>query len=263
MGGAGYPLHPHPNPPPTGEGTHRGFQQKTEAPAPAWQGKVRPAGSLDSHPENPRWLPTPLAKNPLAGDQAAVAEVKEMLAATVEQARRYWWVFLLLGVVLVVGGVLSVAYPFVSSVAAVRVFGAVLVISGAVTIVGAFWAGRWSSLLLQILVGLLYLVAGIAIRDTPVESTAMLTLFAAAFFIVVGAFRVIVAVVERFPQWGWAVLNGLVTLLLGMIVYDTFPESALWLIGLMVGCELLFNGLSWVMLGLFLRRLPEEEEAAE
>ena len=184
-----------------------------------------------------------------------------ILGQEMESARKHWWLFLLLGFVLVLGGFVAVAYPFVSSLGAVMVLGIVLIVSGIFTIIGAFWAGKWSALLLQLLVGILYVMAGMAIRDAPVESTALLTMFIAAFFIVVGVFRIIVSLVERFPQWGWALLNGVVTLIAGMIIYDTFPVSALWLIGLLVGLELLFNGWTWIMLSLVIRQSPEGEES--
>jgi uncharacterized membrane protein HdeD (DUF308 family) len=166
---------------------------------------------------------------------------------------------LLLGIMLSLGGIVALAYPFVSSLGAVMVLGIVLIVCGICTVIGAFWAGRWSALLLQLLVGILYVMAGMVIRDAPIESIAMLTLCAAAFFIVVGAFRIIVSLVERFPQWGWALLNGVVTLLAGLIIYDTFPNSAFWVIGLLVGLELLFNGWTWIMLSLVIRRLPDGE----
>ncbi len=141
------------------------------------------------------------------------------------------------------------------------VLGIVLIVSGIFTIIGAFGAGKWCALLLQLLVGILYLMAGMAIRDAPVESTALVTMFIAAFFIVAGAFRIIVSVVERFPQWGWALINGVVTLLAGLIIYDSFPFSALWVIGLLVGIELLFNGWTWIMLSLVIRQIPENKES--
>ena len=161
-----------------------------------------------------------------------------------ERLHRDWWWFLLLGILLVVGGILALSCPFFMSVAVVSVLGIVLIIGGAAMIIASFWAGKWSAFFLQLLVGILYVMAGIAIRDTPLESTAVLTLFIAAFFIVVGAFRIVVALVERFPQWGWALLNGVVTLMAGVIIYDLFPSSALWLIGLLVGLEMLFNGIT-------------------
>ncbi len=186
-----------------------------------------------------------------------MAEALSAFGDDMERARKHWWLFLLLGIVLVIGGITAIAYPCISSVAAVMVLGIILIVSGVFTIIGAFWAGKWSALLLQLLVGILYIMAGIAIRDAPVESTGILTLFVAAFFIVVGAFRIIVSLVERFPQWGWALLNGIVTLLAGIIIYDTFPNSALWVIGLLLGLELLLNGWTWIMLSVVIHNLPE------
>jgi len=193
---------------------------------------------------------------------ANAERVLETLGHDMERARKLWWMFLLLGSLLVMGGIAAIAYPFVSTVAVVVVLGAILIVAGVFTIVGAFWAGKWSALMLQMLVGVLYVVAGFAIRDAPLESTAVLTMFIAAFFIVVGAFRMIVALVERFPQWGWALFNGVVTFLAGIIIYDTFPESAIWVIGLLVGLELLFNGWTWIMLSLVIRQIPEGQTSA-
>ncbi len=178
-----------------------------------------------------------------------------------ERAREHWWMFMLLGVLLVLGGIVALTYPCVSSVGAVMVLGIILIVSGVFTIIGAFWAGKWSALFLQLLVGILYVMVGMAVRDSPLESTALVTMFVAAFFIVVGAFRIIVSVVERFPQWGWALINGVVTLLVGLIIYDSFPLSALWVIGLLVGIELLFNGWTWIMLSLVIRQIPENKES--
>ena len=183
-----------------------------------------------------------------------------VLGEEMGRVRKHWWMFLLLGIFMVLGSIVAIAYPLVGSVGAVLVLGIILMVSGIFTIIGAFWAGRWSALLLQLLVGVLYVMAGMAIRDAPVESTALLTMFIAAFFIVVGVFRIIVALVERFPQWGWALLNGVVTLLAGVIIYDTFPFSAIWLIGLLVGLELLFNGWTWIMLSMVIRNAPNKQE---
>ncbi len=176
-----------------------------------------------------------------------------------------WLWFFLLGVLLIVGGVVALTYPFVSSVGLVLVLGAILIIGGVATVIESFWAGRWGAFLLQLLVGILYIMAGLAIRDSPLESTGFLTLFIAAFFILVGTFRIVVSLVERFPQWGWALLNGVVTLIAGIIIYDSFPASAMWVIGLLIGLEMIFNGWTWIMLALSIRKLnppaPQTENA--
>ncbi len=174
-----------------------------------------------------------------------------------------WIWFFLLGVLLIVSGIVAISYPFMSSVGLVLVLGILLIIGGVATIIGAFWAGRWSAFLLQLLVGILYVMAGLAIRDSPLEATGFLTLFIAAFFILVGTFRVVVSLVERFPQWGWALLNGVITLIAGVIIYDAFPSSAMWVIGLLVGLEMIFNGWTWIMLALSIRQLNTPAAEAE
>jgi uncharacterized membrane protein HdeD (DUF308 family) len=69
-----------------------------------------------------------------------------------------------------------------------------------------------------------------------------------------GVFRIVFALSERFAGWPWVLLNGAVTLMLGFLIYKQWPASGLWVIGLFVGIELIFNGWAWVMLALGLRR---------
>ncbi len=173
--------------------------------------------------------------------------------------REAWWWLLLLGILLMVGGLAAVVYPLVSSASFIIILGTILIICGVAIIITAFWTGRWSAFLVQLLAGVLYVMAGMAIRDAPLESLAVLTLLMAAFFIVAGIFRSIAALVERFPLWGWALLNGVVTSMAGIVIYDTYPFSALWVIGLLIGLELIFNGLTWLMLALAIRRLPPNQ----
>jgi len=170
--------------------------------------------------------------------------------------REEWWWFLILGILLVLSGAVALIYPFVASVAVVMVLGVSMLVSGVATIVAAFWAGKWSALLLQLLIGIFYAVVGFIIMDTPLVSTVSLTLVMALMFLIVGIMRSVAALVIRFPQWGWALLSGILTTLVGIIIYKNLPETALWAIGTLVGIQLLFDGLFWVMLSLAIRRLP-------
>jgi uncharacterized membrane protein HdeD (DUF308 family) len=86
----------------------------------------------------------------------------------------------------------------------------------------------------------------------------MLTFFLAISFMVLGAFRTVGALIIRFPQWGWALLNGTITFLCGLVIYRHLPLDALWVIGLLVGLEMLFNGWTWIMLSIEVRKIPKE-----
>jgi uncharacterized membrane protein HdeD (DUF308 family) len=85
----------------------------------------------------------------------------------------------------------------------------------------------------------------------------LLTKFIAIFLIVSGLFRIVSALATRFRDWGWVLLNGGVTLLLGIIINRQLPEAALWVIGLFLGIEMIFNGWGWVMLALGLRSVAK------
>lgn len=200
------------------------------------------------------------ATNKTAG-QPAETVVERRLDKEFRHLKSTWWGFLLLGILLIVCGTAAVVFPaltILTSLVAVAILGVLLIVAGVATILAAFWAGKWSGVLVQLLVGIFYVVAGLAIADAPVQSAAMLALFVAAFFIVVGAFRTLAAFLIRFPHWGWALLNGLLTFLIGVVIYRNFPHGAIWIIGVLVGVEMLFHGWNWIMLSLAIRDIPEQ-----
>jgi uncharacterized membrane protein HdeD (DUF308 family) len=201
--------------------------------------------------------PTPTTAEPARPPRVAVALLVEH---ELRHLQKDWWWFVALGILLILSGLVALVYPTLSSIAAVVVLGMTLLVSGVATIVASFWAGKWSALILQLLVGILYVVTGFILMDTPIASTVNLTLFVAALFIVVGIMRSVAALVLRFPQWGWALLSGLLTTLVGTAIYKNLPETALWAIGTLVGIELIFDGWFWVMLGMALWKLPVSRE---
>jgi uncharacterized membrane protein HdeD (DUF308 family) len=187
-----------------------------------------------------------------------LTEAQRQLRHELGHLRASWCWIVSLGILLVLSGVLAITWPAFSSLAVVSVLGVILIVAGVATIVGSFWAGKWSGLLVQLLVGILYVVAGVAVTERPLATAALMTFFMAMSFIVLGMFRAVGALIIRFPQWGWALLNGVITFLCGMVIYRHLPLDALWVIGLLVGLEMMFNGWTWIMLGMQIRKLPEE-----
>ncbi len=186
----------------------------------------------------------------------------ERLQREFQHLRSDWWWLLLYGVLLALCGTVAIIVPALTFVAALIVLGVALMVGGVATIVMSFWAGKWSGMLVQLLVGVLYIVAAFTIFDTPVKATKVLILFVVGYFIVVGAYRILAALMIKFPNWGWALLNGIVTLLLGMIIYRHFHDyEAVWILGLLIGLEMLFNGWTWIMLSLAVRSIPEKTAA--
>ena len=150
------------------------------------------------------------------------------------------------------------ALTVLTTFAAVVVLGVALMVAGIATIITSLWAGKWSGMLVQLLVGILYLVVGFMVTEKPLQSAVAMTLFVAAFCIVAGIFRVVAALSVRYPYWGWSLLNGMITFLLGVMIYRQFPASAIWVLGLLVGLEMLFHGWTWIMLSLAIKKIPRQ-----
>jgi uncharacterized membrane protein HdeD (DUF308 family) len=118
----------------------------------------------------------------------------------------------------------------------------------------------WGGFFIDLLTGILYVVVGFMVVANPGTTAVALTLLIAMFLIFGGIFRIVVAAVVRFQNWVWLLLHGVVNLLLGIAIWRQWPLSGLWVIGLFVGIDMLFNGWSLVMLGLAAKNLPTREQ---
>src|SRR5262245_18920623 len=137
-------------------------------------------------PAPPNLQSSVMSIDPQSPGTPQIVVLRPQLHEEFRHVRSHWWWFLLLGILLAVCGTAALTLPtlaVLTSFAVVVILGVALMLSGVATIVTSFWAGKWSGTLLQLLVVILYLVAGFAITDTPGQSAAMLTLFIAAMFI--------------------------------------------------------------------------------
>ena len=177
------------------------------------------------------------------------------------ELRRSWGWYLVLGIVLIVLGTIAIGSTFVMTIASVFFFGWLLIIGGVMEVIHAFWHKRWAGFFLDLLTGILYVVAGWMMVSNPKESALLLTLIIAMFLVFEGVFRIVAALAVRYPHWGWLLFNGAISFLLGVSIWQRWPYSGLWVIGLFVGIEMLLNGWSLVMLSMTGRKLPDEASA--
>jgi uncharacterized membrane protein HdeD (DUF308 family) len=167
------------------------------------------------------------------------------------------------GIVLIVVGILAVASPMASGLAVTLVVGALLIVGGVAQCFLAFRAGAFGRALLIFLVGLVKLIAGIFLVTRPVAGLASLTLFLAAYFVAVGILAIVAALKLRgAPSWIWMLLNGIVTLLLGLMIWAQWPLSGAWAIGVLFGLQLLMNGIALASIGSAVRGAVKRAAAA-
>jgi uncharacterized membrane protein HdeD (DUF308 family) len=160
------------------------------------------------------------------------------------------------GIALILLGFAAIAAPAVATFTTVTVFGILLVVAGVVELVSLIWVRRWGTFFHHVLSGLLYLLMGDILLERPGLGAAAYTLLLAVFLVASGVARVVFAIGHPGPGRGWTILSGVISFALGVMVWRDFPESALWVIGTFVGIELLFNGMTWLMLGLAAGKLP-------
>lgn len=176
--------------------------------------------------------------------------------------RGNWFWFVGLGIALIVLGTVALGAVVVASLATAVVIGALMVTGGVVEAIGAFWCRGWSGFFFHLLAGVLSIVVGLLFLRAPVNALLALTLLMSCLLMGNGLFEIIVALTYRFAAWGWTLLSGVIDLALGVMIWQEWPASALWVIGLFVGISLVFRGINWIGLGLALRAIPKLEEPA-
>lgn len=188
----------------------------------------------------------------------SIADVEMRLVDTRRLIAEKWGWFLALGIVLIVAGLVAIAFPLFSTIAAKIMLGWLFLIGGAMMILHAFQAPGWQGFLWELLIGILYAVAGGYLAFFPLTGLLTLAILLAVLFIVEGIFEVIMALrVRPHEGWGFLLLSGLAALAVGVMIYMDLPGSAVWALGLLVGINLIFSGWSYVFLALAGRRAHE------
>jgi uncharacterized membrane protein HdeD (DUF308 family) len=164
-----------------------------------------------------------------------------------------WGHFLVLGFMLVLLGTLAIFYSLQAALVAMETLGIILVAGGLVQAFTSFWAGGWRGFFVQLILGILYAVAGTMMIRHPAIAAEAVTLLLALSYIAGGLIRLAFAVTHRVVGGGWILLNGVITFALGLMIWSKWPWDSLLVVGLFLGIDLVFLGWSWVMLGFAVR----------
>jgi uncharacterized membrane protein HdeD (DUF308 family) len=178
----------------------------------------------------------------------------QIRASALEDLQRHRGLFLVLGIALIVLGTIAIFAAGLFTLASVVFFGWLLMIGGGALVVHAFWARRWGGFFLQLLSGLLHLVVGWLFVARPGVGAVTLTLVFAISLVVQGTFRIGAALSAHVDGRGSLLLSGLVTLVLGLLIWNEWPLSGLWVIGLFLGVDMIVYG--WWIVSLAMAARP-------
>jgi uncharacterized membrane protein HdeD (DUF308 family) len=185
--------------------------------------------------------------------QQELSRIDPRVEELVRVGSRWKW-FFGFGAALVAVGAFAIAASFLTTLTTVAVFGALLLAGAAVELGSAIMSGSARGAFVHAMVGLVRLVIGALMLEHPMRAAEELTLMLAAGFLIGGLIRVGYALAHSFDGRGWALATGVIAVAFGISIWQQWPESGLWAIGLCIGIDILLIGGSWVMFGLALRQ---------
>jgi uncharacterized membrane protein HdeD (DUF308 family) len=162
-----------------------------------------------------------------------------------------WGWLLVLGIVFIILGTIGLGMLFALTMVSVLFFGVLMLIGGGVQFVDAFKCAGWKSVVWHVLMAILYVLGGIVVIIDPVLASVVITLILAGTITGAGIVRLIIALQHRDSKgWGWALVSGIISIVLGIMIFAKWPVSGLWIIGLFVAIEMIINGWSYIFLAL-------------
>lgn len=174
-------------------------------------------------------------------------------------ARRGYRTSMVLSIILVIFGLLAIASPFAASVGIAIVIGWLFLFDGFAQAVHAFQSKGIGHIAWKLMVAILYVTAGIYLIARPALGLAGLTLVLGIVFFAEGIADIVAYFSTRNAGGsGWMLLDGAITLVLGLMIWNRWPSSSLWVIGTLVGMSMLMTGATRLMMASAVRRLTRD-----
>lgn len=159
--------------------------------------------------------------------------------------------FVLEGIGIVILGMLAIALPVLFTIAIDLLIGSIFLIGGIFQFIRTFKANRIPGFIMALLTAIVYVAIGILLIYYPMRGVLTLTMLLTIFFILEGIAKIVWGFkLKPLTGWGWLVFSGVLALAMGAIIIAGWPGTALWVMGLLVGIDLIFFGFSLITLAL-------------
>ena len=176
------------------------------------------------------------------------------------ELKKNWAWMLSLGIVMVILGVIGLGMTVLFNEIVVMYFGFLLLFGSGVQLMQAFRAEAWKGRMWHVLIALVYIVGGLIAVTDPVIAGMTLALLIAWTLIVIGLLRLVMALQMRGANgWLWTLVGGLLSVVLGVMIINEWPQSGLWVIGLFVAIEMLFAGWTQIMIALAAKNYTDKD----
>src|SRR5208283_649466 len=159
-----------------------------------------------------------------------------------------------MGVLIAVLGVFLIIYPFATAMITTVLLGWILILVGVAQFVFALHTQTVGSFFLKLLLGIVYVVAGIALAFLPIEGVIVLTgVLGTLLLIQAGMLTVTAFQMKPLDGWGWYLADAIASLLLGILIFVKWPNSSMWAIGTLVGVAIFVGGISRIVIAAKIR----------
>ncbi len=159
---------------------------------------------------------------------------------------RPFWLCVLLGLAMILAGFLVLGDIMLVTVISTIFIGWVSIFTGAFEIVHAFWTKGWGGFVWQVLLGILYVAFGAVLVSQPVASALILTYILGMVLLISGIVRILLGI-RHWREAGWVMLlSGVFGVLAGLVILTGFPMTGLWVLGFLLGVDLISHGIGWL-----------------
>jgi uncharacterized membrane protein HdeD (DUF308 family) len=195
--------------------------------------------------------------------ETAHLQKNETLPGLESNPKMLWKRLLGAGIVTLLLGISAILLPFIATLTIQAILAAILIVAGITHLVHAFQSSQPKGFYLRLLGAALYGFLGVILLAYPLKGALTLTALLAFFFMISGVFKVAHALaIKPFISWPYLMFSGVISILLGLIIWLALPNASNWAIGLLVGIELIFSGWAMIMYAFSTKKYSQEIDEA-
>lgn len=182
---------------------------------------------------------------------------ERLQAAVNAEIRNHWKAYLIEGILLLIFGLGAILLPLLAGLTIAILLGWMFFVSGLAGLAFSFWTRKGPGFWWSLASAVLALIAGIILIAQPVQGILTITFVIGVYFLAEGVATIMYALQHRSKMsesWGWMLASGVIDILVAFIIISGWPGTAAWVIGLLVGINLVFGGSSLIALALAARK---------
>ena len=162
--------------------------------------------------------------------------------------------FIVIGIILIVLGCLALGYQFIATVFSVYFIGSLIFIAGIIQVIHSFNIKGFGQTALWAIMGILYIFIGLMSFFQPIAVSSALTLLISLLLTISGFTQIFAAMSNHnLPRWGWIIFSGIINIILGLMLMAGWPYDSIWVLGMFLGIDLVFQGFAYIAIGFALK----------